>query len=152
MFPVWSGGRGLGNHSVGNDEHIWVANVHRWFIFNIFVCSFKLLMGIFFFTENVALVEDIPLNDTYHDAQSLQKDMQQGYRQVIKEQKVIKDSICNSCQPDLCWNNLYLLLYRNGCLLLYHWIRYNSSLILIKLGYLFISQSRYLTLYSLHFT
>ena len=38
-------------------------------------------MGIFFFVHSVALVEDLPLNETYATPQDLMKDMNDSYKQ-----------------------------------------------------------------------
>ncbi len=39
------------------------------------------LMGVFFYTKSVELVEDIPLNDTYASPELLSKAMSEGYTQ-----------------------------------------------------------------------
>ncbi len=38
-------------------------------------------MGVFFYTNSVALVEDIPLNETYATEHELRKDLETGYQQ-----------------------------------------------------------------------
>jgi hypothetical protein len=39
-------------------------------------------MGVFFYTNSVALVEDIPLEDAYDNEQDLINDMDRGFQQV----------------------------------------------------------------------
>jgi ribonuclease kappa len=38
-------------------------------------------MGIFFYTNSVALVEDIPLEEHYENAETLMRDLDTGYEQ-----------------------------------------------------------------------
>ena len=39
-------------------------------------------MGVFFYTNSVALIEDIPLEEEYQNDSDLQRDMDAGFQQV----------------------------------------------------------------------
>ena len=41
------------------------------------------VMGVFFYTKSVALVEDVPLEEKYESESSLLRDMEAGYEQVL---------------------------------------------------------------------
>ena len=43
---------------------------------------FQSLMGVFFYTNSVALIEDIPLEEEYRSDAELQRDMDAGFQQV----------------------------------------------------------------------
>jgi hypothetical protein len=45
-------------------------------------------MGVFFYTHSVALVEDIPLEETYASEHDLLTDLTAGYEQVTGRYKV----------------------------------------------------------------
>ena len=44
-------------------------------------------MGVFFWTNSVALVEDIPLEAKYHSKEQLVSDMDAGFQQVGTDSK-----------------------------------------------------------------
>ena len=46
-------------------------------------------MGIFFYTNSVALVEDVPLNETYRNEGELIRDMEKGYEQACPSSSIL---------------------------------------------------------------
>ena len=47
-----------------------------------FFLFFQSLMGVFFYTKSVALIEDVPLEEEYENEQTLITDMETGFQQV----------------------------------------------------------------------
>ena len=43
---------------------------------------FQSLMGVFFYTKSVALIEDVPLEEEYESEAKLITDMETGFQQV----------------------------------------------------------------------
>ena len=50
---------------------------------------FKALMGVFFWTNSVALVEDIPLEEKYDSRDELVRDMDAGFQQVGTDSNIL---------------------------------------------------------------
>ena len=51
-------------------------------VYCLYCFLFKALMGVFFWTNSVALVEDIPLEEKYTSRDELVRDMDAGFQQV----------------------------------------------------------------------
>ena len=51
---------------------------------------FQCLMGVFFYFNSVALVEDIKLEETYDSEDALSQDLKAGYQQVRAVEKSLK--------------------------------------------------------------
>ena len=58
-------------------------------------------MGVFFYTNSVALVEDIPLEEEYPSEHSLATAMDAGFQQVCHFEKILNKVSARVVQPVL---------------------------------------------------
>ena len=54
-------------------------------------CLFQSIMGVFFYTNSVAFIEDVHLEETYNSEDELTNDIEAGFQQVL----------FRSAEPDL---------------------------------------------------
>ena len=60
------------------------AKRNIWYL-HMLILLFQSLMGVFFYTNSVALIEDVPLEESYQSENELITDMDAGFQQVTFE-------------------------------------------------------------------